>query len=445
MQKLREVIEKHKGLILDAYDYIMKHPETGYREVQTSKYLEDAFVKLGYELIKAQDIPGFYTVLDTGKPGPEVLILGEMDALVCPEHPEANPVTRAVHCCGHNVQCAALLGVAAALKESDILEELSGRIRLCAVPAEELIELEYRMELKENGTIHYMGGKQEFLYRGYFDGVDLAFMVHVDAGKQAVIRNGAVGTLAKRATYKGVSAHAGGSPWAGRNALYAANQGLSAINSIRETFMENDLIRVHPIITQGGSCVNAIPDRVEIESFVRGRAFDVIYETNKRVNRALCGAALSLGVHLDITDTHGYAPLVNDYALIQLAMECWPEIDNIGIEWQQFIITGSTDLGDLSCLMPVAHPYVPGATGKLHGADYSIENPEFTCLTSAIWQLSMLQVLLKDNAERAQAIVANYKPAFSSKEAYFACVERFNSEGERIEYGEDENAIVHLV
>ena len=63
MQKLREVIEKHKGLILDAYDYIMKHPETGYREVQTSKYLEDAFVKLGYELIKHRTYQDFIPCL----------------------------------------------------------------------------------------------------------------------------------------------------------------------------------------------------------------------------------------------------------------------------------------------------------------------------------------------------------------------------------------------
>ena len=91
MEKIKRIVEKYKTLITDAYDYIWANPETGYREVKTSKYLEDKFESLGYELIKAEDVPGFYTMLDTGRPGPEVLILGEMDALICPAHAEADP------------------------------------------------------------------------------------------------------------------------------------------------------------------------------------------------------------------------------------------------------------------------------------------------------------------------------------------------------------------
>ena len=204
------------------------------------------------------------------------------------------------------------------------------------------------------------------------------------------------------------------------------------------------MIRVHPIITQGGSVVNAIPDKVEIESFVRGKGFDAIYDTNKRVNRALCGGALSLGVNLDIQDTHGYAPLINDTSLIQLAMEAWSDVSELTIEWQQITSSGSTDMGDLCGLMPVVHPYVPGATGNSHGSNYWIENPEQTCITSAVWQLNMLHLLLKNDAERAKSIVSNYKPAFSTKEEYFSYLKRFDLEGDRIEYGEDEKAIVCL-
>lgn len=442
IQKFKEAVERHKELIMNAYDFIWKHPETGYREVDTSKYLEEAFVELGYELSKPEDIPGFCAECDTGKSGPTVLVLAELDSLICPDHPAANSATGAVHCCGHHVQSAALMGIAAALKEPGVVDELSGKIRLCAVPAEELIEIEYRLELRKQGKISYLGGKQEFLYRGYFDGVDLAFMVHVVSGNRAIIRNGSVGMVAKHAIYKGVSAHAGGAPWAGRNALYAANQGLTAINAIRETFCENDLIRVHPIITQGGSAVNAIPDKVEIESFVRGKGFDAIYDANKRVNRALCGAALSLGVNLDIQDTHGYAPLINDASLIQLAMEAWSDVSELAIEWHQITSTGSTDMGDLCGLMPVVHPYVPGATGNMHGSNYWIKNPEQTCVTSVLWQLNMLKVLLENHAERAKTIVSNYKPKFSTKEEYFSYLKRFDSEGDRIQYGEDEKAMV---
>ena len=76
ISQLNAAVEKNKKVILDAFDYIWANPETGYKEVKTSKYLEDAFEKLGYELIRAGNIPGFYTVLDTGRPGPEVLVLG---------------------------------------------------------------------------------------------------------------------------------------------------------------------------------------------------------------------------------------------------------------------------------------------------------------------------------------------------------------------------------
>lgn len=128
------------------------------------------------------------------------------------------------------------------------------------MPAEELLELGYRKKLKEQGIIKYFGGKVEFLYRGYLDGVDAAFMVHSAASKQLIgFPLGSNGCLSKNITYHGKSAHAGGSPQKGINALYAANLGLSAINALRETFVDDDHIRVHPIITAGGSAVNAFP------------------------------------------------------------------------------------------------------------------------------------------------------------------------------------------
>ena len=65
-------VDKHKDLILKAHDFIWSNPETGFREVKTSGYLEEAFENLGYDLIKAGNIPGFYTEIDTGKPGPSI-------------------------------------------------------------------------------------------------------------------------------------------------------------------------------------------------------------------------------------------------------------------------------------------------------------------------------------------------------------------------------------
>ena len=141
MSNYAAYVEKHRQLMLDAVDYIWKNPETGYKEWKTHAYLEEAFAKLGYELTLAGDIPGFYAELDTGRPGPTVAVFGELDALICEDHPERDPQTNAVHSCGHCAQAAALLGLAAALKEEGATDGMCGKIRLVAVPAEELIEV----------------------------------------------------------------------------------------------------------------------------------------------------------------------------------------------------------------------------------------------------------------------------------------------------------------
>lgn len=442
-KKISAAVEKHRKLILDAERFIWKHPETGYKEYKTSQYMEDAFVTLGYDIVRADGITGFYTVLDTGRNGPELLILGELDSIICPTHKDADPQTGAVHSCGHNAQCAALLGIAAALKEPGMLDGLSGKIRLCAVPAEELLEIEYRSELRRAGKIKYFGGKSEFLSRGYFDGVDLAFMVHTSTSFSANL--GSVGCMAKNIIYKGKASHAGGSPQNGRNALYAATAGLNAINAIRETFTEPDLIRVHPIITHGGDMVNAIPETVRLESYVRGKSFKAIASANKKVNRALCGAALSLGTNIEIIDIPGYAPLENDREMTTLAEEAaaltMPETE---FRIHKRFSTGSTDMGDLSRIMPVVHPYAGGSTGTSHGADYEISDPEAACVTNAKWQIAMLTLLLSDGAVRAKAIVAAYKPEFASKQDYLAYMDALNDSGNRIVYRDDETAEVRI-
>ena len=129
-------MEKYKSLILDAEQHIFHHPEPGFREWETQKYLAEKMTELGYSLTYAGNIPGFWTDVDTGKEGPTVLLIAELDALLVPTHYAADPVTHAAHACGHNGQCATLLGVAAALTEEGALDGLCGRIRLMFVPAE---------------------------------------------------------------------------------------------------------------------------------------------------------------------------------------------------------------------------------------------------------------------------------------------------------------------
>ena len=369
--------------------------------------------------------------------------MGELDSIICPSHPDSNKETGAVHSCGHNAQTATLLGIAAALTEDGMLDGLCGKIRLCAVPAEEMLDIEYRNELKNKGVIKYLGGKIEFLHRGYFDGVDIAFMVHTSDSFNCVKTN--VGFMLKNITYKGVSAHAGGAPWEGKNALYAANCGLNAINAIRETFKDSDSIRVHHIITNGGAMVNAIPETVTIENYVRGATFDAITSANKKVNQALIGGALSLGANIEIKDTFGYAPLNNDDNMIKLAQDAAElAIPEENFQYVNTCTSGSTDMGDLSSIMPVVHPYAAGCSGKSHGNDYYIVDPEKACVKNAKWQLTMLKLLLSNNAERAKKIIAEFKPLFASKKEYLDFIDSLSCDGERIKYNQDGTAIIEL-
>ena len=440
MQNIISAVEKHRELIFAAERRIWSHPETGYKEFKTSAYMAEQFERLGYKLTYGDGITGFYTVIDTGREGPEVMILAELDSVICPTHPESDPETGAVHSCGHNAQCAALIGIAAALKEEGILDGLSGRIRLCTVPAEELLEIEYRRELQAQGKIKYLGGKSEFLHRGYFDGVDIAFMVHTGGGWS--IDAGAVGFITKNIIYKGVAAHAGGSPWEGKNALYAATCGINAANALRETFRDSDLIRFHPIITGGGNMVNAIPEQAQIETYVRGKTFEAIEKANKRINQALIGAALSLDNNIDILDIPGYAPLVNSKGMMQAAKIAADAIlPELNIPVTDRYSTGSTDMGDLSCVMPVIHPHCGGAKGKGHGNDYQIADPEIACVKSAEWQLALLTVLLQNGAEKAKEVIKNFTPMFT-KEEFLAYLDATNRSGDRIIYKENGAEII---
>lgn len=442
MESIKKATEKYRDLISEAERFVWNHAETGYKEVQTSQFLADKFRALGYDLILADDVPGFYTVVDTGREGPEVLVLGELDSVICRSHPQANAETGAVHACGHNVHCAALLGVAAALREPALLSQLCGKIRLCAVPAEELLEIDYRSELIKKGTIRFMGGKAEFLHRGYFDGVDMAFMVHT--GRQygaSAVHNGFV---TKKITFKGRAAHAGGDPENGKNALYAANCAINAINALRETFRDGDHVRVHPIITHGGDMVNAIPERVTVESYIRASSIEAISDAEKKVDRAVVGAALSMGVNVDVETLPGYSPVITDKGMLALCKEAADLI----IPEENFVVdditTASTDMGDLSMIMPACHPHTSGAIGQSHGADYYIADTEKACIKNVCLQLMMLKLLLENKAERANKIIKEHTPVFPSKEAFLEYLSAFYHSGDRIEYSSDNTAVARI-
>lgn len=444
--KYIESVDRQRKRILKTFEYVWSNPETGFREWKTHRFLKEQFESLGYTVTEAGNIPGFIAEIDTGKEGPTIGIFGEMDGLIIPEHPAADKETGAVHACGHVAQVAALVGVAAALKEPNALDGLCGKIRLIAVPAEEGIEQEFRENLKKDGIIHYSNGKVEFLHRGLIDDVDMSFMIHTDVDEKHAgsFNGGSNGRIGKKVTFKGVEAHAGGLPHKGINALYAANVALSAINALRETFVDNKHIRVHPIITEGGSSVNVIPGKVSMESYVRGADMNAVVEANTKVNRAIAAAAASMGATVHITDKVGSWPRWTDRVMAPVfkkAMEIVLEKVDVDLDrWG----AGCSDMGDIGSLMPTVHGYVGGARGIEHGNNYEIFDPETACVDSAKVQIVALRMFLQNNAENAWNAIRSYSPAFKNKEDYFRYKESINSDYEAVEYLENGQVVLNV-
>ena len=422
---IKSFVEKHKEYILKAERDIWATPEVGYKEYKTDAYMKAEFRKLGYTLTEAGDITGFYTVIDTGKAGPTVLVLAELDALYCADHPECDKETKAVHACGHHAQCAAMLGLAAALKEKGALDGLSGKIKLCVVPAEEGIDVEYRMNLIKQGKISFASGKQEFIARGYFNDVDVAFMVHAGLMQGNFLFTkvkGSNGVLRKKIIIKGKAAHAGSRPYQGLNALNAAALAIQAVNNLRETFRESDFVRFHPIITKGGDAVNAVPAEVIMESYVRAATTDALVNANKRITRAISAAAASNGCTAIISDIAGSEPFTENVDLTRLCLKTFEEIGGKGCYLDKTDVwdASSTDMGDVSVNFPAIHPYANGATGNFHGKDFALVDPVKACVNSAILQLALIRRLLENGAEKAKEIKANFKPVFPTIEDYVA-------------------------
>ena len=444
LQIVLDAVEENRSRILEAERCIWKNPETGYREWKTHEYLLNVFRSLGLEPQSFGNIPGFTVDFETGKPGPRLAIFGEMDGLLIPTHPESDPQTGAVHACGHHAQCAALIGIAAGLSASHALDDLSGSIRLIAVPAEEGIESDFRNSLVKQGVIRYTHGKKELLFRGILDDVDLAFMIHTTQGEKLVCEKGTNGNIAKKFTFTGKSAHAA-DPHEGINALYAANLALNAANALRETFLEKDRIRFHPIITKGGSIVNGIPDCVTVESYIRGADLRAYLTMNKKINRAFAAAAASIGCGLIIKDICGSAPRNYDRGLIDLFAEAGAHFfDEEHLDMYQSWDTGCSDFGDITQVMPAVHPHIGGAKGTNHGSDYFINDPVLACVTSAKVQIAAAFLLLQNGAARAKEIIARHMPKYASIKEFLSASDRIDAEWQAVSYRENGDVLLSL-
>lgn len=429
-----EAIDKRRKEIIAIGDSIYKEPELGYKEFKTSEKVK--------KVLQSLDIPYEDNIAITGIKGRikgkeskyNVGIMGELDSVVSPKHPDADPVTGAAHCCGHNAMIASILGVAYALKDTDIMEDLAGDVSIIAVPAEEYVEIGYRSQLVKEGKISFLGGKQEFIKQGAFDDVDISLIQHTfssegnDKNTKAVAGSTSNGFIGQDIQYWGRESHAGGAPHDGINALYAATVALTAINAQRETFKDEDHIRVHPIISKGGDLVNVIPADVRLENYIRGSNVEAILDAAGKVTRSWHAGADALGAEVVVNSLPGYFPERPDKNLRNLMYE-----NLVSLFGEDQVIkegphgSGSSDVGDVSAILPTLQARIGGASGNFHSIDYRLVDRDIAYLGAAKALTLTVIDLLYDQAQEAKKVVDEFEPVYT-KEEY---LEEWGKIGER--------------
>ena len=268
----------------------------------------------------------------------------------------------------------------------------------------------------------------ELLRTGGFDGVDLALTTHVHmipCESDLLLGNVACnGFTSKTVVFHGKAAHAATAPHAGVNALNAAALALNAVGLLRETFRECDTVRIHTNIREGGAALNVVPETVVMEAMVRAATLEALDDAARKFDRACTHAAEALGAHAEILTYQGYMPvrpapadpalLAAAAALPGLSAQCAESgMQNIA----------STDVGDLSQVMPVVNFTHGGTAGALHSADFAVTDVDKAYIAPAKMMALTAYHLLKDGAVLARRTMDGFTPVFT-RESYIETVRR---------------------
>ena len=339
--RLDALVDEHADALLEASHRIHAEPELGYEEHLAHDVLTDLLDGSGLDVERKAF--GFDTAFAAraGTEGPTVAVLCEYDAL-----PGIG------HACGHNIIGTA--GVGAGLAAAALADELGGRLLILGTPAE------------EGG-----GGKVFLAERGALDGVDAAMMVHPAGLDLPTMHTIAIQRL--RVTYHGREAHAAAAPEKGRNALDAAVLGYMNVAALRQHIRRDE--RVHGIFTEAGEAPNVVPQRTSALWYVRSPDLDGLDALKARVLACLRAGADAAGCTMDHEWVDpAYADLVDNVPLVDLyranAARTGRDIPELGTGGE---VVGSTDMGNVSHLVPSIHPMVAVSPPDIaiHTADFA--------------------------------------------------------------------------
>jgi amidohydrolase len=300
---------------------IHEHPELKFEEHFAADLLTGAARELGLKV--ESGVGGLKTAFraEFGGEGPAVAILAEYDAL-----PNG-------HSCGHNLIAGAALSAVAGLK--NFSGRIPGRIVFLGTPAE------------EGG-----GGKIILIEKGALKGVDAAMMAHPTDSEYCTMP--ALATQHLKLTFHGRAAHAALAPWDGSSALSAVIQTFQSVDAMRLHLRDGS--RIHGIITNGGQAVNIIPEKTECLFLARAKTSRYANEIGARVIRCAEGAAMATGARVEPVIEGGYKNLINNLSIAHRYAAHTKSLGAKSVVAPDDSPTGSTDMGDVSHVMPAIHP-----------------------------------------------------------------------------------------
>ncbi len=318
---------------------IHDNPETAFKEKKAAAHLTAFLEGEGFQVTRGiAKLPTAFRA-DYGEGRPVIAYLAEYDAL-----------PKLGHACGHNLIATASVAAGVAAKRA--VDELGGAVRVFGTPGEELL-----------------GGKGVMAERGAFEDIDLAMITHPGGGHRVVANTLACQTL--DIEFAGRAAHAAAEPEAGVNALEAMIQSYNAINSLRQHIREKE--RVHGVITDGGEAANIVPAHTAANFIVRAETDDRLEALKERVLDCFRGAAIATGAELNYKWSAYYAAMISNMTLARLFKKNLEALGRRIPLGDASLWAGSTDVGNVSRLVPTVQPLVGIAPESvlLHSPDFA--------------------------------------------------------------------------
>jgi amidohydrolase len=337
--RIRTAVDGLRAQLLATSHDIHANPELAFEEHRASGRLADELERGGLSVERGTGglATAFRAALDGGEPGPTVAILAEYDAL-----PGIG------HACGHNIIATSALGAGLALARSG--QRFPGRVLIIGTPAE------------EGG-----GGKILLARAGAFDDVDASFMLH--PSRSDMVRRSSLASSRVDLVFHGKASHAAGAPDLGINALEAVIQTFVGVNA-RRLQMRGDA-RVHGIITHGGDAVNIIPARAAARFSIRARDRAYQRQLVAMLRQAAEAGATSTGARLEWAEARGYDNTVPNPTIADVMARNMAAVGRKVAEPVPNERMGSTDMGDISQILPAVHAYVAIAPESV--ANHTVE------------------------------------------------------------------------